>query len=104
MLRVSVCSLRFPHQVQPGQKFGILGVIGADFAFVEEGAGWTDLDALAAASAGGFAPGLMEIGDDERVDAAPHDVPDMRAFNFSAYANAAGAEDAAILVEGEALV
>ena len=62
---------------------------------------WTHLPQRVQA---GFAPLLVEIGDDDGVDAAAHHVPDVRAFNLSADADAAGAEDAAVVVDGEALV
>jgi len=79
-------------------------VVGADFALVEQGAGGADLDALAAACAGGLAPGLMEVGDDHGIDAAAHHVPDVRAFDLGADADTAGAQDAAVLIESEALM
>ena len=96
--------MRFPHEVQVGQKIGVLGMVGADLAFIEEGAGGADLDALAAASATGRAPVLMQVGDDGAVDSSAHNVPNVRAFDLGADTNAAGAEDAAVVVEGEALV
>src|SRR5208282_5791348 len=49
-------------------------------------------------------PILMQIGDDQRVDAAAHDIPNMRALNFGADTHAASAQDAAVVVEGEPFV
>ena len=52
----------------------------------------------------GASPVLVQIGDDDGVDAAAHHIPDVRAFDFGADAHAAGAQDAAVVVHGEALV
>jgi Ca2+-binding RTX toxin-like protein len=46
----------------------------------------------------------MEVGDDGAINATAHDVPDVRAFDLGAHADAAGAEDAPVVVEGKALV
>ena len=46
----------------------------------------------------------MQIGDDDGVDAAAHHIPDVRAFNLRADAHAARAQNAAVVVDGEALV
>ena len=48
--------IALPSYVQVGQKIGVLGVVGADLALVEQRAGRADLDAFAAARAGGLAP------------------------------------------------
>ena len=62
---------------------------------------WTHLPQRVQA---GASPVLMQIGDDDGVDAAAHHVPDVGAFDLRADAHAAGAEDAAVVVDGEALV
>ena len=51
-----------------------------------------------------FAPVLVQVGDDHGVDAAAHHIPHVRAFDLGADPHAARAEDAAIVVDGEALV
>ncbi len=48
--------------------------------------------------------GSIEIGDDLAVDAAAHHVPGMRAFDFVANPHAAGAQNAAVVIDDEALV
>src|SRR5271165_4983492 len=79
-------------------------MVGADLALVEQSAGGADLDAFSAACAGRFSPWLIEVGDDHGVNAAAHHIPDVRALNLGADADAAGAEDAAIVVERETFV
>ncbi len=88
-----------PSRMVPGRAGtpGYLGWSEPSLALVEERSGGADLHALAAAGAGGFSPGLMQVGDDAGVDAAAHDVPDVRAFDLGADAHAAGAEDAAVV-------
>src|SRR5690242_4618202 len=46
----------------------------------------------------------MQVGDDNRIDAAAHHIPHMRAFNFSAGTHATRAKDAAVVIHGETLV
>ena len=48
--------------------------------------------------------GCVQIGDDAAVDAAAHHVPGVRAFDLIAHAHAAGAQDAAVVVEDESVV
>ena len=72
-------------------------------AFFGEGAGGARLNALAATGAGfRFAPFRVQITDDAGVNAARGHLPDMGAFQFRANANAAGAKDAAVVVENVA--
>lgn len=77
---------------------------GSDLALIEECPGRADLDAFSAAGASGRAPRLSQIRNYVGIDAASHDVPDMRAFDFAADSHATCAEDAAIGIGGEALV
>ena len=51
-----------------------------------------------------FPHSSMQVGNDHGVDAAPHHIPHMRAFNLGADPHAARAQDAAVVVDGEALV
>src|ERR1035437_11072215 len=68
----------------------------------EERAGRAGLHALATERAGfGFAPILVEVGDDMGSRAAPGDILGARALNVPADADAAGAEDAAVVVHAE---
>ena len=46
----------------------------------------------------------MQIRNDRRVDPAAHHVPNVGSFNLSANTHAAGAENAAIVIDGEALM
>ncbi len=63
------------------------------------------MDALAATSAGfGRTPGFCQVGDDQRLNAAAHDVPGMGAFNFIAYPHAPGAEHAPVVIDREAVM
>src|ERR1035437_3822744 len=72
-------------------------------AFFRERSGGTGLHALAAAGAVAcMAPVVLEVADDARVDAARGYLPDVRALHLRTDPDAAGAEDAAILVENEA--
>ena len=47
----------------------------------------------------GFTPVLVQVGDDHGIDAAAHHIPDVRAFNLGADPHAAGAQDAAVVIE-----
>ena len=47
---------------------------------------------------------LVQVRDDHGVDAAAHHVPYVRAFDLGADTHAARAEDAAIVIDGEALM
>ncbi len=49
-------------------------------------------------------PGLIQIGNHARLDAAAHHVPGVRALDLRANANTARAEDAAVVIQGKPLV
>ena len=90
---------------QARDSFALLDHLVDGEAFFSERAGGTGLNAFAAAGAvAGVSPVVFEVADDARVDAARGDLPDMRAFNFSADSDAARAENAAIVIEDEARV
>ncbi len=67
-------------------------MIGTDLALVEQRAGRTYLDTLAAAGATGRSPLFMQVRNHDRIDAATHHVPHMRAFNLGANAYATRAQ------------
>ena len=74
-------------------------------ALLEQRSGRADLDALAAAGARRrLAPRGAQVGDDPGVGAAPHHVPGVGAFDLRAHADAARAQDAAVVVDHEAVV
>src|SRR4029453_5093897 len=78
------------------------GALGDRAALLEQRPGRADLDALAAAGAGGrLAPGGAEVGGGPGVGAAAHDVPGGGALDLVADPDAAGAQDTAVVVDGE---
>ncbi len=79
-------------------------MIGADLASIEKSSGRAYLYTLTATRAARFAPVVVKISDDESINAAAHQIPNVCALNLSADANTARAEDAAIVVSDEALV
>src|SRR6185437_2293813 len=79
-------------------------MIGPDLALVEQSSRGANLHALAAARARRTSPTIVKICDDDGVDSAAHHVPHVRAFHLGAYAHAARAQNAAIVVGGEAFV
>src|SRR5579864_1188896 len=75
----------FPHHGQVRQELPPLEHFGDRAPFFKQRAGRTYVNALAATGAGfGRSPGFIQVGDDLGVDAAAHDVPGMRSFNFVA--------------------
>ena len=79
-----------------------LGALGDRAALLEQRPGRADLDALAAAGAGGrLPPGGAEVGDHPGVDAPAHHVPGVGALDLVADPHAAGAHDTAVVVDGE---
>ena len=48
--------------------------------------------------------GLVQVGDQPGVDASPHDVPGVRPLDLVAHPHAARTQDAAVMVEGEAVM
>ena len=90
---------------QARDGFALLDHLVNGEAFFRERAGGAGLDAFAAAGAvARVAPVVFEIADDAGVDAARGDLPHMRSFHLSADPDAAGAEDAAIVIEDKARV
>jgi len=63
------------------------------------------MNALAATSAGfRRAPRLIQVCNYLGIDAAPHHIPRVCSFNFVAYANAAGTENTAVVINDETIV
>ena len=106
----TVANLKRPLLFLPGRdEEAELGLVVFHFghrgALAEKGAGGTGLHAFAARGAtGGFAPWLVEIGDDPAVMAAPGDIPGVRTFDFIADAHATGTENAAVVIDAELIV
>lgn len=88
-----------------GDAGGVAFHFGNGRALAEDRASWAGEDAFATGCATEcVAPGLAEVGDDMGKVAASGDVPGVRAFDFIADAYAAGAEDAAVVIDAESLV
>jgi hypothetical protein len=69
-------------------------------AFFDQRAGWANLHAFAATGAGPrLPPGAAVLGDHQRVDATRRDIPDVGALDLVANADAARAQNAAIVVQ-----
>src|SRR5579864_668615 len=74
-------------------------------SFFRKCAGGAHVDAFAATGAGfRRSPGLAQVSDDFRINAASHHVPGMRAFNLVTDANATRAQNAAVVIDDEALM
>jgi hypothetical protein len=90
----------------PPQLAGALGMgmlFGRGVLLGEQGAGGADVNALAAGGAGvHLPPGLIEPGNDAAVAAALGHIPDVGPLNLIADPHAAGAQDAAVVIEAEA--
>jgi len=72
-------------------------------AFLRNCAGWASLDTFAAPGAiFRMAPIVPEVADNARVDSARRNLPNIRSFELSTHSDAAGAENAAIVIEHEA--
>ena len=73
--------------------------------FSNSAPGRADVHALAATCAAiGRAPGLCEVGDDLSIGPPPHDIPGVCPLDLVADADAARAQDAAVVIDGESLV
>src|SRR5262252_803305 len=100
------CSPAFlPHFGQVWQELAPLRHLGHRPPFLKQRAGRAHVHALATAGAGwGRTPRLVQVGDDLGLDAAAHYVPGVRALDAVANAYTTSAEDAAVVVDREALV
>ena len=106
-----VASRGLTHRARclPSGEVGEIGSAAARLGdrppLLEERPGGAHLDALAAAGAGvGLAPGRAQVGDQPGLGAPSHHVPGVSPLDLVADAHAAGAEDAAVVVDPEALV
>ena len=96
--------LRLPavHLEVRQERPALLAPLGDRAALLEQRAGRTDLDALAAARAGRrLAPRRAHVGHDPLVDARAHDAPGVGALDLAADPHAADAHDAAVVVDRE---
>src|SRR5208337_2696390 len=95
----------FPRGHNVLQETAVFAHLRNGFAFLEKGAGRAYLDALAAPGTRvGIAPRFTQVGNDERIEPSPADIPGVGAFNLVAYPDAPGAQDATMVIEAEALV
>src|SRR5579864_6196318 len=94
-----------PHHGQIRQELSTFQHFGDRASFLEERARGAHLHALAATGAGfRGSPRLVQIRNHLGIDAPSHNVPGMRALNLVADAQATRAQDAAVVVDDEALV
>ena len=92
-----------PLHRQPGDDFALFHhFVDSEPLFSKRTCG-ACLNAFATAGAvARMAPIILEVGDEAGVDAARGDLPNMRSLDLSANPDAAGTEDAPVVIENEA--
>src|ERR1700733_6236027 len=102
---LAVSFVLLAHHGQVGQELTAFEHFRHGSSLFKQRAGWAHMDAFAATGTGfRQSPWVIEVGDDLGVDAAPHDVPGMRTLDFVTDANAARAENAAVVIDHKTIV